>query len=84
MAAVRRLKQLTTSYFTTPISIFQGLFEKTNCINSNILSQNEVSITKDLLLGHKKLESDETKSLLLSTIVFIESTERFKSSQFQI
>ena len=42
-------------------------FEKINSINSKILSQNEATITKDLLFGSEKLESDKNKSLLLST-----------------
>ena len=32
--------------------------KKINSVNSNILSQNEVSVTKDLLFGCAKLQSD--------------------------
>ena len=52
-------------------------FEKINLIDSNILQQNDLSITKDLL-GSEKLKDDKNNALLTSTTEFMRSTERFK------
>ena len=46
-------------------------FEKINLIDSNILQQSDLSITKDLLFGSEKLKDDETmpyKLLRLSSL----------------
>ena len=58
-------------------------FEKINLIGSNILEQNDLSITKDLFFGRTKLKNDESNALLMSAIEFIQSTERFKYPLFQ-
>ena len=52
-------------------------FEKINLIDSNILQQSDLSITKDLLFDSEKLEDDKSNALLASTIEFIQSAERF-------
>ena len=39
-------------------------------------------ITKFLLFGDKKLIAAQNKSLLTSTIEFLQATERFKTSLF--
>ena len=61
----------------------QTFFEKINLIDSNILQQNDLSITKNLLLSSEKLKHDQNNALLMSTIEFILSTERFKYPLFQ-
>ena len=53
-------------------------FEKINLIDSNILQQDDLSITKDLFSGSEKLKVDKYNALSTSTIEFILSTERFK------
>ena len=58
-------------------------FEKTDLIDSNILQQNDFSITKDLLFGSEKLKDDKNNALLMSTIEFIQSTKRFKYPLFK-
>ena len=59
-------------------------FEKISFIESNILQQNDLTITKDLLFGSEKLKDDKNNALLTSTIEFIQSTERFKYPLFQL
>ena len=56
----------------------ETLFKKNNLIDSNILQQNNLSITKDLIFGSEKLEDDKNDALLTSTIEVIESTGTFK------
>ena len=58
-------------------------FEKINLIDSNILQQSDLSITKDLLFCSEKLKDDKNNALLTSTIEFSQSTERFKYQLFQ-
>ena len=60
-----------------------SFFGKINNIDSNILQQNDLSITKDLLFGNEKLKDDKNNALLTSTIEFIQSTERFKYPLFE-
>ena len=48
-------------------------FERINLIDSNILQQNDLPITKDLLFGSEKLEDDKNNALLMSKIEFIQS-----------
>ena len=57
-------------------------FEKINPIDSNILQQSDLSITKNLLFGSEKLKDDKTMPYNV-TIEFIQSTERFKYQLFQ-
>ena len=59
------------------------LSEKINLIDSNILQQNDLSITKDFLFGREKLKGDKNNALLTFTNEFIQSTERFKYPFFQ-
>ena len=58
-------------------------FEKINLIDSNILQQSDLSITKDLLFGTEKLKDDKNNALLTSTLEFMQSMERVKYLLFQ-
>ena len=58
-------------------------FEKINLIDSNILQQSYLSITKDLFFGSEKLKDDKINALLTSTVEFSQSTERLKYQLFQ-
>ena len=60
----------------------QTLFEKVNKVDSSILKQNDQVITKLLLLGNEKLKAAQNKSIMMSTIEFLQTTERFKTSIF--
>ena len=60
----------------------QTFFEKIN-LTSNILQQNNLSITKDFLFGGEKLRDDKRNTLFTFTIEFVQSTERFKYPLFQ-
>ena len=60
----------------------QTLFKKINKIDSTILKQNDQVITKLLLFGNEKLKVAQNKSILTSTIEFLQATERFKTSLF--
>ena len=51
--------------------------------DSNILQQSDLSITNDLLFGSEKLKDDKNNALLMATIEFIQSTERFKYQLLQ-
>ena len=44
--------------------------------------QNDQVITKLLLFGNEKLKVAQNKSILTSTIEFLQATERFKTSLF--
>ena len=61
----------------------KAFFEKINLSDSNILQQNDLSITKDLLFGDDKLRGDKKNALSTSRIEFLPSTERFKDPLFQ-
>ena len=60
----------------------QTFFKKINKIDSTILKQNDQVITKLLLFGNEKLKVAQNKSILMSTIEFLQATERFKTSLF--
>ena len=60
----------------------QTLFEKVKKIDSSILNQNDQFITKLLLFG--ELKSAQNKSILTSTTEFLQATERFKTSLFNL
>ena len=60
----------------------QTLFEKVNKIDSTILKQNGQVTTNLLLFGDEKLKAAQNKSVLMSTIEFLQATERFKTSLF--
>ena len=61
----------------------KAFFENIFLIDSNILQQNDLSITKDLLFGSEKLKDDKNNTLLTSTTEFIQPTQRFKYPLFQ-
>ena len=77
----------TTSHFLLHCLNFRctrkTFFEKISLLDSNILQQNDLSITKDLLFGSEKLKDDKHNALLTSAIEFIQSKERFKYPLFQ-
>ena len=77
----------TTSHFLLHCLNYRlqekNFFEKINLIDSNILQQNDLSITKNLIFGNEKLKDDKNSALLTFTIEFIQSTERFKYPLFQ-
>ena len=83
---VRRSKQQAISFFT----LFnyrcarKTFFENSSLIDSNILQQNDLCITKDLLFGSEKLKDDKNNTLLMSAIEFMQSTKIFKYPLFQI
>ena len=56
----------------------QTFFEKMKIIDSKILQQNNLSISKDFLFGSEKLKDDKSNASLTSTTEFIQTTERFK------
>ena len=60
----------------------QTLFKKIKKINSTILKQKDQVITKLLLFGNEKLKVTQKKSILTSTIEFLQVTERIKTSLF--
>ena len=62
--------------------IRQTFFEKNNLIKSNILQQNDWSITEDLHFDNEEVKDDKSNPLLTSIIEFIQRTGRFKSRWF--
>ena len=77
---VKRLKQQSISFILVSTTVVQEehFLKKNNLIDSNILQQSDLSITKDLLFGSEKLKGYKKSALLTSAIEFIQSTERFK------
>ena len=77
----------TTSHFLLHFLNYlcarKTFFEKINLIDSNILQQSDLSITKDLLFGTEKLKDDKNNALLTSTLEFMQSMERVKYLLFQ-
>ena len=74
------MKQRNNELFPSSLSFFlycnyrcarEIFFEKINLIDANILQQNDLSITKDLLSRSKKLKNDKINALSTSTIEFI-------------
>ena len=74
------LNNETTSYFLLHCLFFlhcnyryarKTFFENFYLIDANILQQNDLSITKDLLSGSEKLKDDKINALLTSMIEFI-------------
>ena len=53
-------------------------------IDSTNLKQNDQVITKLLLFGNQKLKVAQNKSILTSTMDFLQATERFKTSLFNL
>ena len=64
----RRLKQQAICFFTVWIIAAEEkhFFKKINLIDSNILQQNDLSVTEDLLFGSGKLKDDKNNALLSS------------------
>ena len=60
----------------------QSLYEKVNKTDSTILMENDQVVTKILLFGNEKLKFAQNKSILTSTIEFLQATDRFKTSLF--
>ena len=60
----------------------ETIFENGKKIDSSILKQNDQVITKLLLFGNEKLKAAQNKSILTSTIEFLQATKRFKNSLF--
>ena len=56
--------------------------EKVNKTDSTVLKQNGEVITKLLLFDNEELKAAQNKSILTSTIEFLQATERFKTSLF--
>ena len=80
----QEIKTEVISFFTFSITCARKtFFEKINLIDSNISKQNDLYITKDLLFGSEKLKDDKSNAILMSTIEFIQSTEKFKYPLFQ-
>ena len=57
----------------------QFLFKRESKIDSTILKQNDQVITKLLLFGDEKLKAAQIKSILTSTIEFLQAAERIKN-----
>ena len=60
----------------------QTLFPKIRSINDSILSQSETQLTQTLLYGNQNYHSSINKLIIISTIKYLISTERFKCSLF--
>ena len=62
---VRKSKQQAMSFFSVSITVAQHkqFFEKINLIDSNILQQNNLSITEDFLFGSEKLNNFKNNAL---------------------
>ena len=60
----------------------QTLFQKIRNIDDSILSQSETQLTQILLYGNQIYHSSITKLIIISTIEYLISTERFKCSLF--
>ena len=61
--------------FLIPI---QTLFQKIRNIDDSILSQSETQLTETLLYGNQRCHSSVNKLIIVSTIEYLISTERFK------
>lgn len=66
----------------TAIAHEKSFSEKYKCIGSNILQQNEVSVTKGLVFGNEKLEKDQ-KKIFICGYKLSYTTERFQVPQLQ-
>ena len=58
------------------------LFQKIRNIDDSILSQSETQLTQTLLYGNQNYHSSVNKLIIISTIEYLISTERFKYSLF--
>ena len=56
----------------------QTLFQKIRNIDDSILSQSETQQTQTLLYGSQNYHSSVNKLIIISTIEYLISTERFK------
>ena len=60
----------------------QTLFQKIRNIYDNILSSSEMQLTQTLLYGNQNYYSSINRLIIISTIEYLISTERFKCSLF--
>ena len=60
----------------------QTLFQKIRNIGDNVLSQSETQLTQTLLYGNQNYHSSINRLIIISTIEYLISTERFKCSLF--
>ena len=60
----------------------QTLFQKIRNIDDSILSQSETQLTQTLLYGNQNYHSSINKLIIISTIEYLISTEKFKCSLF--
>ena len=58
----------------------QTFFQKIRNIDDNILSQSETQLTQTLLYGNQNYHSSINRLIIISTIEYLISTERFKCS----
>ena len=60
----------------------QTLFQKIRNIDDSILSQSETQLTQNLLYGDQNYHSSINRLIIILTIKYLISTERFKCSLF--
>ena len=60
----------------------QTLFQKIRNIDDSILSQSETQLTQTLLYGNQNYHSSINRLIIISTIEYLISTERFKCLLF--
>ena len=60
----------------------QTLFLKIRNIDDNILSQSEKQLTQTLLYGNQNSNSSINRLIIISTIEYVISTEKFKCLPF--
>ena len=76
----------TTTHFFLHCANFniqrQTLFDRITTIDKNILTENEESIINTLLFGKPNSENSVNKSILIASIEYILSTERFNEPLF--
>ena len=76
----------TTTHFFLHCANFtfqrQTLFDRITTIDKNILTENEESIINTLLFGKPNSENSLNKSILIASIEYILSTERFNEPLF--
>ena len=60
----------------------QNLFQKIRNIDDRILSQSEMQLTQTLVYGNRNYHSSINRLIIISTIKYLISSERFKCSPF--
>ena len=69
-------------HYTSFLIPRQNLFKKIRNIHDCILSQSETQLTQTLLYGNQNYHSSINRLIIISTIEYLISTERFKYSLF--